>query len=614
MPNDTEKSCKLELQPQGRRIRLAKGTTVLEAVKEGGIPLASDCGGNGRCGRCRVKIISGEVSMPDKDELAVLDRKQVSSTDRLACRTTVNGDAKILIPSASLRTEQALLLDGKLRSAEAVDRICCRELTLSRPNLDDQRSDLQRLIDGLSLSDGSGFKVHPQFVHRLSELIRSSKGSLTVFLKDGIPIGVGEPQSNPYGMAVDIGTTSIAGRLVNLCTGAESCSAGIMNPQISLGEDVISRLDYAIRHPDGGAELASMLREALDSLARKLCERSRISPFLVTDVVICANTAISHLLLKLPVSFLARAPYVAGFSTPLELAATDLGLNHIPCARVRILPCIQGFIGGDHVAMILGCDMDRGGNTIMGIDIGTNTEIALVKPGNNGGLFVASCASGPALEGAHIRDGMRAGPGAIEKVRITDHGPAVKTVQGDAPIGICGSGLVDTVAELLKAGILGERGQLKRDAIGIQTGRKVPAYQLVPSDESGSGEDILITQKDISEIQLAKAAIHAGILTMLEKTETPLEQVSAVFLAGAFGSHINIDSAISIGLLPKFPDATFIEAGNAACAGASLALISKKESQRASQIARKANQIELAGDPKFKHLLAKALRFETRPV
>jgi len=504
------------------------------------------------------------------------------------------------------------LLEGRFRPPDSVDPVTVVEVQLNLPTLKDQRSDLQRLMDELQLPNRERFIVHPKFVHHLSNLLRSSGGSFAVFIKEGIPTGIGPLGSVPHGLAIDIGSTSIAGRLVDLSTGEESCSAGIMNPQISIGEDVISRLAHAINTPEGDEELSSMLREALDGLAETLCKKGQISSWLVTDVVLCANTAVSHLLLKLPVNFLARAPYTAGFSTQLELSATDLDLNHIPCARIRVMPCIKGFIGGDHVAMILACDIDRSNDTVLGVDIGTNTEIVLAKPGGGGGMFVASCASGPALEGAHIRDGMRAGPGAIEQVRITEHGPEVKTIHHKAPVGICGSGLIDAVSELLRAGILGERGQLDKNAERVRPRQNSLSYQLVASEESGSGDDILITQKDISEIQLAKAAIHSGILTILKKTNTTVEQVSAVYLSGAFGSHINIDSALAIGLLPEFPNAKFIQSGNAASVGACLALISKKESERAARIALKAQQVELAGDSGFTHLLARALRFKTK--
>ncbi len=611
MSEKNKDMCWVEFQPQGKRVQVARGTTVLEAADKAGLPLASDCGGNGRCGRCRIRAVSGEVSRPEPDERTLIEHKQFFPDERLACRTRIMGDAKIQVPASSMRGRQVLLLDGNERPAEAVDPISCLEARLDPPCLSDQRSDLRRLFDALELPAHADFQVHPQFVGRLSKLIRSSEGSLTVFLRDGVPIGLGEPRSVPYGLAFDIGTTSIAGRLLGLSTGEQVASAGVMNPQIPLGEDVISRLNYALHGREKSRELASLLRNAVNDLAEQLCGQGEISPLLVTDVAICANTAISHLLLELPVTYLAKAPYVAGFSTPLRLAATDLGLDAVPCSRVTIMPCIQGFVGGDHVAMILACDIDQAKDTVIGIDIGTNTEIVLAKPGPNGGLFVASCASGPALEGAHIRDGMRASPGAIERVRIIDQEPKVKTIGNEAPVGICGSGIIDTIAELIRARLIDDRGHLKKAGKGIKNDSTGTAYQLVPAEKSGSDDDIIITQKDISEIQLAKAAIHAGVQTILEKTGTPLEQVSSIYLAGAFGSHLNVGSALTIGLLPQLPEARFIQAGNAASVGAFLALLSKKMRNRASRIARDARSIELAGDPTFSSLFAQALRFTT---
>ena len=217
---------------------------------------------------------------------------------------------------------------------------------------------------------------------------------------------------------------------MDLESGSEICSAGMVNPQISYGEDIISRLNYAIHEKEGSKILASLLREAINDLIKNLCQDGEVLPHQITDITICGNTAISHLLMQIPVEPLARAPYIAGFSTPQKLSARELGLKNALGARVLILPCIGGFIGGDHVAMILACDLDRSPKTVLGVDIGTNTEIVLAKPGSPGGLFVTSCASGPALEGAHIRDGMRAASGAIEQIRLTTDGPIIKTVNG----------------------------------------------------------------------------------------------------------------------------------------------------------------------------------------
>lgn len=561
MSPDSDKTYKVEFQPQGKRIRVAKGISLLEAGRMCSIPIASDCGGQGRCGRCRVKVIDGEISLASSDEKEVLKNKQIHLRDRLACMAKLHGDAKIYIPSASLIEEQVLLLNGKYCPPEQAGKL--------------------------------------------------SKDHLAVFSQDGIPRDADVSRITSIGIAIDLGTTSIAGRLMALSSKTEICSAGSMNPQTSIGEDVISRLDYALHTPNGDFELSDLVRKALNNLADKLCRKGKVSPSQVTDIIICANTAMSHLLLNIPVEQLAKAPYIAGFKKQLSFTAMDLNLSHIPHARVKIIPCIHGFVGGDHVAMILALGLDNVQNTVLGIDIGTNTEIVLAKPGPKGGLFVASCASGPALEGAHIRDGMRAGPGAIEKVRITNQGPMVKTVNDSTPAGICGSGLLDAVSGLLKTGILDSRGHLDRKNLKIISAKEgePPSYLLVPAEKSSSGDNILITQSDISEIQLAKGAINAGIQTILEQTQTPADQIDCVYLAGAFGSHINIDSALAIGLFPHLSGARFVQAGNAALAGASLALMSEKNCERAQTIALKANHIELAGNPGFTRKMVRAMRF-----
>ena len=561
MSPDLDKTYKVEFQPQGKRTHVAKGISLLEAGRKCSIPIASDCGGQGRCGRCRVKVIEGEISLACRDEKEVLKNKQVNLQDRLACMAKLHGDARIFIPSTSLIEEQVLLLNGKYSPPEQAGKL--------------------------------------------------SKDHLTVFSPDGIPHDVDISRTASIGIAFDIGTTSIAGRLMDLSSKTEICTAGSMNPQISLGEDVISRLNYALHTPNGDLELSDLVRKALNTLADKLCRQGKVSPSQVTDIIICANTAMSHLLLNLPVEQLAKAPYIAGVKNQLSFTAIDLNLSHIPHALVKIIPCIHGFVGGDHVAMILALGLDNVQNTVLGIDIGTNTEIVLAKPGVKTRLFVASCASGPALEGAHIRDGMRAGPGAIERVRISDQGPVVETVNNSTPVGLCGSGLVDAVSELLKTGILDSRGHLDRKNSKIISAKEggAPSYLLVPAEKSSSDDNILITQSDISEIQLAKGAIHAGIQTILEQTQTPAGQIDCVYLAGAFGSYINIDSALAIGLFPHLPGARFVQVGNAALTGASLALISKKNCERAQAIALKANHVELAGNQGFTRKMVRAMRF-----
>jgi uncharacterized 2Fe-2S/4Fe-4S cluster protein (DUF4445 family) len=524
----------------------------------------------------------------------------------------LHGDVQILIPKSSRAYDQRLQLEGRLRPAEGDKRYTVVNVELFPPSLADQRPDVKRLLDALPFFRGGDWQPHPSFIKRLSSVARRSGWRLTVHLRDGIPVSVAPIGESPMGIAVDLGTTKIGGLLIDMASGREICAAGMVNPQISYGEDVISRLNYAIQKENGSRVLARLLRNALDRLVKKLCDQGGVSADRIVEIILCGNTAMSHLLLQLPPEPLARAPYIAGFSSPLAMMASELGLKSVPGARVLVLPCIGGFVGGDHVAMILACGIDRCSGPTLGVDIGTNTEIVLAKPGPNGGIFVASCASGPAFEGAHIRDGMRAASGAIETFRMTSDGPVAGTVNGAPPVGLCGSGLVDAISELLRIGVIDGRGHLAGTTHPpIRSGPNGPAYVLIPAHASGTGRDIVLTQRDISAVQLAKGAIHAGIRMLLAKADTPADAVAEVYMAGAFGSYLNIESALSIGLLPVLPKARFIRAGNAAAAGATLTLVSKAERKRAGEIALEAQHIESATDPQFSRLFVRSMWFET---
>jgi uncharacterized 2Fe-2S/4Fe-4S cluster protein (DUF4445 family) len=340
----------------------------------------------------------------------------------------------------------------------------------------------------------------------------------------------------------------------------------------------------------------------------ELVREARATREQVVDACIVGNTAMTHLLLRLPVAQLAKAPYVAAASTSLEVRAVELGLQMAAGAYVYVPPSIGGYVGGDHVAMILACDLDQSEKVTLGIDIGTNSEIAIRKPGRPF-LNSASCASGPAFEGAHIGDGMRAASGAIEKVRITENGPLLKMIDDAPAVGLCGSGIVDVMAELYGAGLINFRGRFEKGKEGVVDGRFGPQYLLVPADESGSSHDIAITQKDVNEIQLAKGAIHAGLSVLLEATDTAPEEVEEVIIAGAFGSFLNVKNAIAMGLFPALPRASYRQVGNAAAIGAKWMLVSRAARQRAEELTAHTQYLELTTYPKFSRRFALGMLF-----
>ncbi|HRF48149.1 MAG TPA: ASKHA domain-containing protein [Anaerolineales bacterium] len=599
----------IDFEPVGKRVDVPAGSDLLDAARQAGIGLASVCGGEGTCGRCRVVIMNGKVSEPVDADRRFLSQLEINAGHRLACRVHVHSDVKVHVPKASLVTDQRLQVGGLARALTVENTIKACAVETDPPTLRDLRSDLGRVTDAIESAYGlRHLAVEPSVIRQLSPTARTHNWNLTAFIHGREIVGFAAPARRPVGFAVDLGTTKIAGFLVDLETGAELAAGGVMNPQISYGEDVISRLVYAGRGPAAAAEIRGVVIEGLNGLVATLCEQAGIERTEVAEACIVGNTAMHHLLLGLPTQQLSVAPFVAAASDAVDVRARDLGLELAPGAYVHVPPCIGGFVGADHVAMILASDLDKGDRVAVGVDIGTNTEIALCKPGL-AYLTSASCASGPAFEGAHIRDGMRAASGAIEAVRITADGPQIKTI-GDAPaVGICGSGIVDAIAALHGAGLLNDRGRLQKDAPGLRMGTQGPEYPLALAPNTGTGRDVVITQSDVNEIQLAKGAIQAGLEILLESTGTPAEAVDEMIVAGAFGSFLNLESALDIGLLPRLPRARYAQVGNAAGVGAKALLLSLKERTRAQKIASRTSYIELTTYPGFQKRFALSMWF-----
>lgn len=606
---DTDRRYQIQFQPLGKRVTVGAGTTVFEAARQAGIELTSACGGEGNCGQCQVVLLSGSSNPPTPDEEFLISSADRQNGYRLACCLEAHSDLKIHLPKDSLLTGQRLQIESNLRSIPPEPGVRACPVQVEPPSLQDLRSDLTRLKDALhtahSLDD---LTASHAAIRSLPAALRSAGWQVTAFVRGGEIIAVRPAGEAPLGLAVDLGTTKIAAALVRLESGETLASAGLPNPQISYGEDVISRLNYAVRNPEGGAVLADKVRQALDSLLGDLLQEAGAQRGQVAEACIVGNTAMTHLLLGFPVLQLAKAPYVAAASDALDVPAAALGLEMAPGAAVHIPPGIGGFVGADHVAMVLASDLDHSPKVTLGLDIGTNTEISLRKPDLDH-LVAVSCASGPAFEGAHIRDGMRAASGAIEKVRIGESGLELTTIDDAPAVGLCGSGILDTIAELYRAGYLDRNSRFQRDHNEVRHGDHGPEFVLVPASRSGSGRDIAITQKDVNEIVLAKGAIQAGLNILLKATQTPPEAVQEVIVAGAFGSFLNIRSALRIGLFPRLPAAQYRQVGNAAALGAKWMLISQSARQRARQIARQTRYLELTTYPGFSRQFALAMIF-----
>jgi uncharacterized 2Fe-2S/4Fe-4S cluster protein (DUF4445 family) len=606
---ESQQTYQVDFEPIGKRVVVAPGSTLIDAARQAGIGLASVCGGEGTCGRCRVSIMSGQVSPPVDADRRFLSQIELSSGQRLACRCEVLSDVKVNVPKASLVTDQRLQVGGVTRKMRVEATVRAYEVEMPPPTLLDLRSDLERVIDALETAYGlRRLFAEPAVIRTLSTLARRAEWQLVAYLRGREIVGFEAQGRKPMGFAVDLGTTKVAGYLVDLETGEELAASGVMNPQIGYGEDVISRVSYVSRNANGGEELAHAVRETLNQMIGELAEEAGVARDQIVEACIVGNTAMTHLLLDLPVKQLAVSPFVAAASAALDIKAHEIGIELAAGAYVHVLPCVGGFVGADHVAMIIGSDLDRREYGVIGVDIGTNTEIVLFRPGVDH-LTSASCASGPAFEGAHIRDGMRAATGAIETVQIGSSGVVFKTIGDAPPVGLCGSGIVDIIAELHRNHIIDRHGRLQREAQGVRKNGNGWEYVVVPGSNSGTGNDIVITQHDINEIQLAKGAIASGLETLLAATDTAPEQIEEVIVAGAFGSYLNLDSALGIGLLPKLPKARYVQVGNAAGVGAKMALLSLKERQRAQKIASRTGYIELTNFPGFNRRFALSMFF-----
>jgi len=585
------------------------GTTLMEAARQAGVVLNAICGGAGTCGACRVRIVDGQVTPPTEAE-----GKALADGFRLACQTRVLSDVRVDIPPSSMAFSQRAQVEGRERVVEFDPSVHAFDVTLDPSSLTDLRADATRLCDALREQHGvTADRFDAMMLRKLSPMLREQAWHIRVVTRDSEIIAATPVDGSLLGLAVDIGTTKLAAYLIDLDTGETLGAAGAMNPQIAYGEDVMARISYTMKGEAQAQKLYQVVVDGLNDLAQELCAQAGRDTAGIVEAVLVGNTCMHHLVLGLPVAQLGLAPYLAAVAAPCDLKARDLGLRLAPGANVYLLPNIAGFVGADHVSMILGIGLHEADEITIGLDIGTNTEISLavggpVLSGGEGRLLSCSCASGPAFEGAHIHDGMRAAPGAIERIRAVDERIEYQTVGDAPPVGLCGSGVLDGIAELRRIGVLRANGAMKsgNHSRVRGTGRGVE-FLLVPAGERDAPRDLVINRQDVNEIQLAKAAIRAGIEVLLEEAGLEVEQVKRVVVAGAFGTYLDVGSALAVGMFPPLPRERFVQVGNAAGIGAKLALVSRRCRRVAEEIARRAEYVELTTHPRFVQVYTTAL-------
>jgi uncharacterized 2Fe-2S/4Fe-4S cluster protein (DUF4445 family) len=598
----------IDFEPVGRRGECLPGGSLLDGARKLGVDLVNLCGGMGSCGRCIVQILDGQVSEPEPVESEYLSPEELAEGYRLACRVVPLGNCKVRVPPESLTAPQRTQVEGEEIPVVPEPLVQTYLVALSAPSLQDVRADAERLLEALAQQHGiAAANVDLTALRALSPRMRQEDWKIRVAVRDGEIIAVLPPEATSLGLAVDLGTTKIAAYLIDLETGRALAAKGLMNPQIAYGEDVIARMAFAQRGPSEANCLQTLVTEALNETVAKMCAESAVEPGEIVEVVAVGNTAMHHLFLQLPIQQLAIAPYVPAVGSAMDIKARDLGLHVAPGAYVHLLPNIAGYVGADHVAMLLATQVAQAEGVVLALDIGTNTEVCL---SNRGKLTSLSCASGPAFEGAHIKHGMRAADGAIEHLRLVGDRIEYQTIGGAPPVGLCGSGILDTLAELYRAGVVDSRGRMGKHP-RVRDGSRPREFVLVGEIERDEGQSaITFTQEDVRELQLAKGAMRTGIDVLVETNGLAADEIDQVIVAGAFGTYLDVASAMAIGMLPRLPLDRFDQVGNAAGMGAKLALISRSKRVEAQAIARRVAYIELATFPRFAQRFAKAMCLE----
>lgn len=603
----------------GKTVQAERGANLLEIAQSARLDMTATCGARGRCRSCRVRLVRGKVNPPTLQDRVQLGAEGVREGFRLGCQTQVLDDCEVEITPAKEEAGHQIFFNDEGQSysgAVPVSGVVKHRIKAEAP-LDehDMSSDLEEMLK--VLPDGVETVPSVKVLRKVPNTLRDKNGNLTVttFNNEIIDLEAGDTTEHVYGMAFDIGTTSVVGSLINLITGEKLASVGGLNPQAIYGGDLMSRIAFAQFDDKKLQLLRGTILKAINDYIKEACKLAEIEAKHLYKIIVVGNTCMHHIFLGIDTSNVGLAPYAPIVRKSLVLDADDIPLKSAPNAKICLLPIIAGFVGADTVGTIIASRLHESEEIRALVDIGTNGEVVM---GNRDRLFACSAPAGPALEGGEITHGMRGAAGAIERVEIGED-VECQVIGNAPPIGICGSGLIDAVAQMLNSGVLEKDGRLARktfDALSdklkarfTQEG-KIRSFILATKEQSGHGEDIALTQLDVRALQLAKGAIFAGLRMLQKVMDVADDKLEEVFLCGGFGNFVDLESAIRIRLLPDLPRDRISYIGNAALIGAEMTLLSEDERNEADAIAERIEHVALATHSDFQYIFVDACRFE----
>ena len=626
----------IDIEPISRRLFYTEGETFYELLSNSGIHIRSLCGGKGTCGKCKILIQEGNnfLNPPTDAELKYLTQPEIRENWRLACQCRVEKtqtqsvkthrppQLRIYLPKDIIGEDFKILTSGQSKKINLNPNIKKYFVEITKPNLKNPVPDIERILHSLSsIKDIKGILSDVSFeidtIRKIPLVLREDQQRISLTLynnKQFIDCEAGNKIEDCFGIAFDIGTTTIVGYLVNLHNGKIYSIASALNPQTAYGEDVISRIAYAKDDPAGLVKLNSILLKSLNSIIKETCTNAKVSASQIYEATIVGNSVMHHLFLNINPTYIGLSPYVPALKSDLNIKAKDANLEISRSGYVYILPLIAGFVGADTMGVIISSEIDEEQELTLAIDVGTNGELVI---GNKDALFTGSCAAGSALEGAHIQHGMRAAAGAIDTLKIdpSDFSVEFTTINNKKPIGICGSGIIDAAAEMLRAKLLTRSGNFNKEFIAnerIIKEEKNVKFILVNKDDTPIKRHITISQSDVRELQMAKGAFFSGarlILKHLNRVNNSNLEIKQILLAGAFGNYINKSNAKFIGMIPDIPDEKLFQIGNAAGIGAQNCLLNVDLRKKARKLQEKIQYVEIAVEKDFQKEFASAMYF-----